>query len=264
MAEHVEGVDEQAVQLSRCCAGESLQSGVEVVPRADVLAELGWPGGDDLGDSEPTGHPLHRTIDQAQRCRRASCVGVDVDELPLEEAGAEAAGDEVEAGRHVAHRHEGSVAEERLEHGLRRGSRPQPGDRVGMADVVEDRPHEVRTRWLGLGQLAGLDEGTADRIVEVHRRDLQQRGGAVAHPDGVEEHVANRPLGRHAAVRYGTRQAGGEQVLHQLEPEHRPTPQRLGGGRHAEDLDEVAGRIAGTAESRHPLDGRIPEAAYPL
>ena len=38
MAEHVEGVDEQAVQLGRRRVGESLQPGVEVVPRADVLA----------------------------------------------------------------------------------------------------------------------------------------------------------------------------------------------------------------------------------
>ena len=60
MAEHVEGVDEQAVQLGRRRAGESLQPGVEVVPRADVLAELRWPGGDDLGDGEPTASSLRR------------------------------------------------------------------------------------------------------------------------------------------------------------------------------------------------------------
>ena len=264
MAEHVEGVDEQAVQLGRRCVGESVQPGVEVVPRADVLPELRWPGGDDLGDGEPTAHPCYGAIDEAQRRGGAPFIRVDVDELPLENAGVEAAGDEVEAGSHVAHRHEGGMTEKRLEYRLRRGGRPQTGGRVGMPDVVEDRPHEVRIRWVGLGQLAGLDERAADRIVEFHRRDLQQRRRSIAHSDGVEEHVAHRPLRRHAAVRYGARQAAGDQVLHQLEPEDRPAGQRLGGRRHPEDLDEVAGRVAGAAEPWHPLDGCVPEAAHPL
>ena len=118
VTEDVEGVDEETVQLRGRHAVESLQPGMEVAPRADVFAELGWRGGDDLGDGEVSGDPLDGAVDQPQRRGRAACRGVDVDELGLEDdASLQTASDEVETAGDVAHRHEGGVAQEGLEHG---------------------------------------------------------------------------------------------------------------------------------------------------